>query len=195
MTTPLPYPQYIALCGNPTCGKSTTAQALENLFGYKLVDDGAFLRQIAMTHFGATWEDVHTQEGKLRTTIVNGETMTWRDVLGRIGNGFENQFGANVIPELAYNGLDPDGMYVFGSVRREQGAYHRKRGALIIEIVNPDAGPSPYEFDRYNSEYAHAKLYNDALYRGLTDEEALADLAGRVQVIVERARAGAYRLD
>lgn len=179
-------PQYIALCGNPTCGKTTAAEILEEFAGYKLVDDGGFLRQIAMTHFGASYEDVHTQEGKLRTTIVNGAEMTWRDVLGRIGNAFEAQFGANVIPELAYNGLDPACKYVFGSVRREQGWYHRAKGALVLEIRNPLAVPSVYEFDRFNADACHLAINNDALANGHPHTIARLDLEAKLRDAISR---------
>ena len=93
MTSPLP--RFVALCGNPLSGKSTAGLILEKL-GYGLVDDGGPMRQIAINQFGATHDDVYTQEGKLRTTVVNGVTMTWRDVLGRIGNGLEHEFGGDV---------------------------------------------------------------------------------------------------
>ncbi len=173
-------PRLVALCGNPTCGKTTAAQILQDLYGYELVDDGGFLRHIAVDHFGAEPDDVHSQAGKLRTTTVNGAEMTWRDVLGRIGNAFEAQFGANVIPELAYNGLDPSKRYVFGSVRREQGLYHRSRGALVIEIRNPLAGPSPYEFDYFNRDACHAVVVNDALARGFDAKTARLDLRNKL---------------
>lgn len=192
-------PRFIALCGNPTSGKTTAAEILEELFGYKLVDDGQFLRKIGIDHFGLTHQQVYSQAGKLESVVINGETMTVRDVLGRIGNGFEEQFGADVIPELAYNNLrDANGFaphqingfggrFVFGSVRREQGWYHRKRGALVIEIENPLAEPSPYEFDRYNAKACHISVLNDGLARGLSPAEARKDLASKLTPVLEAA--------
>jgi len=159
MTSPLP--RFVALCGNPLSGKSTAGLILEKL-GYGLVDDGGPMRQIAINQFGATHDDVYTQEGKLRTTVVNGVTMTWRDVLGRIGNGLEHEFGGDVIPELAYNAVPEGTSAYFGSVRREQGWYHAKRGALVLEIRRPGVGPSPYEFDRFNAEACHGIILNDS---------------------------------
>lgn len=147
----MPLPRFIALCGKPGAGKSKAAEILGELFGYQLVDDGGFLRESAMRYFGATHDDVYTQEGKLRTTVINGVTMTWREVLGRLGNAYEAQFGADVIPEIAYNQIPwGNGRFIFGSVRREQGAYHKKQGALILEVENFSVAPSPFEFDRYN---------------------------------------------
>ena len=77
-------PRFVALCGNPLSGKSTAGKLLESM-GYGLVDDGGPMRKMAIEHFGASHDDVYTQEGKLRTTKVNGVVMTWRDVLGRLG--------------------------------------------------------------------------------------------------------------
>lgn len=160
MTSPA-LPPYIALCGKPTAGKTTVAEVLDLLYGYKLADDGQFLRQIAMNQFGLSYHQVHTQAGKLEKVVINGEEMTVRDVLGRIGNGFEQQFGANVIPELAHKTLKPGQRYVFGSVRREQAAYHKSRGALVIEVQNQFATPSPYEFDQYNPAHIDLAIVND----------------------------------
>ena len=178
-------PRFVALCGNPLSGKSTAGKLLESM-GFGLVDDGGPMRKIAIEHFGFSHDDVYTQEGKLRTTKVNGVVMTWRDVVGRLGNALEHQFGADVIPELAYNAVPEGKNAYFGSVRREQGWYHANRGALVLEIRRPGAGPSPYEFDRFNAAAAHAVINNDG---------DLDQLEARLRAAVEVAacRAGADR--
>lgn len=161
METTHQYPRYIAICGKPTVGKSLAAELLAEIAGYQLVDDGGFLREIAISHFGASRDDVYTQEGKLRSVVINDAEMTWRDVLGRIGNAFEAQFGANVIPEIAYNGLPAAGRFVFPSCRREQGAYHRARGAIVLHLENFDLSTSPYDFDQFNKAHCNYTIVND----------------------------------
>lgn len=170
-------PSLIALCGNPTCGKTTAAEVLGALEGYHLVDDGLPLRKIAMDYMGLTERQVFTQEGKLEQVELNGRTWTVREILGEIGNAFEEKFGGDIIPMMSHNSLPAGQLSVFGSVRREQGAYWRKHGALVLEIVNPLAGPSPYEFDRFNAAHCHARIQNDGLARGLDPVTARADLA------------------
>ncbi|PZR92271.1 MAG: hypothetical protein DI537_13875 [Stutzerimonas stutzeri] len=156
-----PLPQLIALCGHPTSGKSTAAECLQGLEGYHLVDDGKPLREIAKSYFGLTHDQVYTQAGKLEEVELNGRTWTVREILGELGNAFEEKFGGDIIPIMSHNSLPVGQLSVFGSVRREQGAYWRKHGALVIEIVNPLAGPSPYAFDRYNPAHCHYSIINE----------------------------------
>lgn len=161
-----PLPQFIALCGNPTSGKSTAAECLQALEGYHLVDDGKPLREIAKSYFGLTHDQVYTQAGKLEEVELNGRTWTVREILGEIGNAFEEKFGGDIIPMMSHHSLPAGQLSVFGSVRREQTVYWRKHGALVIEIINPTAGPSPYEFDRYNAEPCHLRIVNDPRRNG-----------------------------
>lgn len=179
-----PLPHLIALCGNPTSGKSTAAQIINDVYGHELADDGLPLRKIAMDYLGLTAEQVFTQAGKLEHVEINGRRWQVREILGEIGNAFEEKFGGDVIPMMSHNAR-PKGSYsVFGSVRREQGRYWRERGALVIEIVNPLAGPSVYEFDRYNAEYCHHTILNDGLARGLSPEDAMADLKAKLIAVI-----------
>lgn len=173
-------PRLIALCGNPTSGKSTAAKLIGLNYGHQLVDDGLPLRQIGMSYLGLSEHQVFTQGGKLETVELNGRDWTVREILGEIGNAFEEKFGGDIIPIMSEQLLDPAGLYTFGSVRREQGLFWRNRGALVLEIVNPTALPSPYEFDRYNRDYVHARILNDGLARGLSPEEASEDLAWKL---------------
>jgi hypothetical protein len=155
-----PYPRLIALCGNPGSGKSTAAQLLTK-HGYTIADDGLPLRQIAMQHLGLSEWNVSTQAGKLEEVDLNGRAWQAREILGEIGNAFEEKFGGEIIPMMTHRTLQPTRAYVMGSVRRDQGFYWREHGALVLEIVNPHAGPSKFEFDSYNQEPIHARIHND----------------------------------
>lgn len=180
----MPIPQIIALCGNPTAGKSKAAEIINEVYGHELADDGLPLRKIAMDYLGLTPEQVFTQEGKLEYVVINGRRRQVREILGEIGNAFEKKFGGDIIPIMSHNARPKGSMSVFGSVRREQGRYWRDQGALVIEIRNPLAGPSPYEFDRYNPEYADWIVHNDGLARGLPAHEARADLRAKLIGII-----------
>ena len=178
-------PRLIALCGNPLSGKSTTAEALTLAHGYELVDDGLPLRKIAMDYLGLTPDQVFTQNGKLEEVELNGRTWSVREILGEIGNAFEEKFGGDIIPIMSHNSMSPTKRYVMGSVRRDQGLYWRKQGALVIEIVNPGAGPSNYEFDSYNKSAVDVTIMNDGLFRGLDSVSAKADLCRKVDDILK----------
>lgn len=185
LRTHLGLPRMIALCGNPLSGKSTAAELLSMNYGYVVADDGLPLRKIAMDYLGLTEHQVFTQEGKLEKVVLNGREWTAREILGEIGNAFEEKFGGDIIPMMTHHAR-PEGEYsVFGSVRREQGHYWREAGALIIEIVNPLAGPSSYEFDYYNADYCHAQVQNDGLARGLSGAAARKDLFEKLSRAIE----------
>jgi hypothetical protein len=178
-------PRIIALCGHPTCGKTTAGELISSYYGHTIADDGRPLRLIAVNYFGLTHNQVFTQEGKLEKVMLNGREWTVREILGEIGNAFEEKFGGDIIPIMSHNSRSRDEYVVYGSVRREQGLYWRNQGALVLEIVNPLVGPSQYEFDTYNAAYAHARVLNDGLARGLAPEEARADLLAKLRVEIE----------
>lgn len=178
------YPSIIALCGNPTAGKSTAAQIINELYGHELADDGLPLRKIAIDYLGLTPEQVFTQAGKLEMVEINGRMWQVREILGEIGNAFEEKFGGDVIPLMSHNARPKGSRSVFGSVRREQGRYWREKGAMVIEVLNPDAGPSKFKFDAYNPEYCHHQVVFDGMSRGLTYEEAKVELAGKLIDII-----------
>jgi hypothetical protein len=184
VTNPTAYPKLIALCGNPTSGKSTAAEIINDCYGHKLADDGLPLRKIAIDYLGLTPEQVFTQAGKLEYVTINGRKWQVREVLGEIGNAFEEKFGGDIIPIMSHNAQPKDQFSVFGSVRREQGRYWKQQGALVLEIVNPLAGPSIYPFDAYNSAYADHQIQNDGLARGLSPEEARLDLMDKLITVI-----------
>lgn len=162
----------IALCGNPGSGKSEAAKILTEEFGYAISDDGLPLREIAMDHLGLTYEQCFTQEGKLQKITLNDREWTCRQVLGEIGNAFEEKFGADIIPLMSYMGQNSSQKYVMASVRREQGRFWASKGALVIEISNYFADQSPYEFDRFNRAHVHRTIIND--YKHGVDDPVLA---------------------
>lgn len=154
------YPRLIALCGNPGSGKSKVAEILQAEYGYEISDDGLPLRQMAMQYLGLTHDQCFTQAGKLEKLDLVGREWQARGVLGEIGNAFEEKFGGDVIPFMSYRIQDPAKSYVMGSVRREQGQFWASKGALVVEVINSYAGPSKFEFDKYNRQHVHRHLWN-----------------------------------
>lgn len=184
-------PRIIALCGNPGAGKSTAQNILHAAYGYQPVDDGLGIRQIAVEQMGLTWDQVTTQAGKREKVMLNDREWVVRDVLGELGNALEEKFGPDIIPLMAYraNNIElvptrnPPQRYSFGSVRREQGWFHKKHGGLVIEIRNPQAPVSPYAFDAYNPMAVDGHVDNDGLSRGLSAEDALKDLSAKLTAL------------
>jgi hypothetical protein len=143
-------PRLIALCGKPGSGKSLAADLLAEAHGYRIHDDGGPLRAIAMDYFGCSESDVFTQAGKKREIRINGRTITVRQLLGEIGEAFEEKFGANMVPQMSANAQDPRQRYVIPSVRHDQGYFWKEMGALVVEIDRPGTPNSPFPFDRYS---------------------------------------------
>ena len=89
-------PKIIGICGYPTHGKSTAQRFLE-ILGVEARDDAEILRSRVMEEFGLSYEDVTTQEGKLK--VVSGigyKQMTVRQLLGDYGQIYgERPFGPN----------------------------------------------------------------------------------------------------
>ena len=126
-------PRIIAFCGNPTSGKSIAAEIVSEIYGHSHLDDGLPLRKIAMAYLGLTEHQVFTQEGKLERVMLNGREWTVRQILGELGNVFEEKFGADIIPLMSLNTRAPDERLVCSAVRREQGRFWREQGALVLE--------------------------------------------------------------
>lgn len=167
-------PRFIALCGAPLSGKSEAQRLLHNALGYVPVDDGRPLRVIAKNWMGLSERQVTTQEGKAETVRLNGKDWLVRDILGEIGNAFEEKFGGDIIPLMA---LHHYGMiselskagYSFGSVRRKQGHFYRRHGGMVIEIVRPGVEPSGREFDQYDPTAVDVTVLNDGTLAQLED--------------------------
>lgn len=179
-------PPIIALCGHPGAGKTEAQKILFNLFGYVPVDDGLPLRRIAMNWLGATEEQVSTPAGKASAIEINGRPWIMRDVLGEIGNAFEEKFGGDVIPLMAFNQYRigtslSRARHCFASVRRQQGWFYKRRGGVVIEVRRPGVGPSAYEFDRFDPAAVDAVVDNDG---------TLLDLCDRLSTVLQSLEAG-----
>lgn len=182
----MPLPHIVALCGNPHSGKSTAADLLHEIYGYDLVDDGLPMRRIAVDYFGLEPRQVFTNEGKKELVHLNGRDWTAREILGEIGKALEEKFGGEIVPLMSYRLMQPGGRYVLGSVRREQGHFWKAQGALVVEIDNPDAPPSEYEFDSYSRSAVDRTILNDGLARGLAEDDALLDLCVKLEKALEK---------
>lgn len=170
-------PPIIALCGHPGSGKTAVQGALFREFDYVPVDDGRPLRRIAMNWLGLDEEQVSTPAGKSGVVQINGRIWVVRDVLGEIGNAFEEKFGGDVIPLMAMNAYRigdslSRARHCFASVRRRQGWFYKQRGGVVVEVVRPGVGPSPYAFDWYDLEAVDARIVNDGPLHTLPEKIA-----------------------
>jgi hypothetical protein len=162
-------PKIIGLVGFPTHGKSTAQRFLE-LLGVEARDDGDILRTAVAEKFGLTWEDVSTQEGKLKVVAgMDGQPTTIRKLLGDYGKVLEATRGENIIAELAVEALLADRARAgstqpasFGSVRKSQPQTYRAHGGIIIEILDPRKPVAPlYDFDEFDRDDVDVTVVND----------------------------------
>lgn len=165
----------IALCGRPKSGKTEVQRILETIWGYEPVDDGYPMRDFAMRHLGLTKDQVYTQEGKASFVEIAGRRWQVRDILGQLGNQLEAQFGPDGIPFMAIQGLRAGKFYSFGCVRREQGAFYKKLGGIVVGVRRPGIEPSPFEFDRFNEDLVDHWIDNDG---------SIADLTSKVDALI-----------
>lgn len=144
--------KYVALCGAPGAGKSEVQKYLHEKHGVMPVDDGYPCREIAITHFGLGHDDVYTQAGKNRSTVLpGGRSVVNRVLLGEIGNKLEEIGGPDFIPCAALLRIEnvDNWAFSFGSVRRNQGRIYKAYGGIVIEIERPGFFVEN-EFDRYD---------------------------------------------
>lgn len=174
MTSPL----YIALCGKPTVGKDTVAKILSSRMKAAVIDDGLPLRLAAPHLFGFNPAHPFSQEGKLKQVAMpNGEgTRTVRDCLGTLGALLEQEFGEFVLPAravaLAEQTWRTEGteIFIFPSVRRNQGQFYKDRGGFVVEIKREVSG-SPYAFDNdYDRSCIDFTIDNSGTFEDLHDE-------------------------
>lgn len=178
-------PLIVALCGRPTSGKSTIQNILHEEFGLIPFDDGDVLRRHCMELFDVTREDVSTQEGKLRTTQIQGVNWENRKIVGEYGDALETTFGELTVPNWAIKAalkdwegrqraLENSGLkwrslkgtpevsgYSFGSVRRNQGKAYRNSGGIVVEIQRKGVAPTGNIWDEYSGDFIDHTFHND----------------------------------
>lgn len=171
----------VALCGRPKVGKSTVQRLMTEMFGFTPVDDGRVLRDNAIRMFGLTEWHVTTHEGKDSYVEVCGHPWQVRQILGDLGQLYEDHFGENVLAEIALKDAaalhaDPARFHLgftFGSVRKYQGWAYKAHGGVVIEVASATRGiDSPYDFDWYDSTVVDATIWNNG-----DEEELRANLA------------------
>lgn len=142
-------PHIIAICGNPTSGKSEVQRILATKGVYP-IDDGEPLRRFAVDSLGLLPADVRTQEGKLRATAILDRDWEHRKLLGEFGKKLEELFGPDIMPFMATRKLDPNVSYSFGCVRRKQGWFYKRLGGVVLGIERPGVKPSGNDFDEFD---------------------------------------------
>lgn len=180
-------PQIIALCGNPNSGKSTVQNILADKYGYQPVDDGRPLREIAIEHMGMEHRQAYTQAGKEEIMRFCDKDWECRDILGTLGKAFETHFGDFAVPEMSRRFMRDDEFYSCGSVRRNQGDFWKRNGALVVEVHNFTARPSQYDFDQYDREFIDEIIMNNFMGNGHSPEDSMKMLEEEVHKLMEKA--------
>lgn len=156
-------PRFVALCGYPKAGKSTVAEFLAQRYGAHLVDDGMPLREACRAAYDLSWEDVYSQEGKVRTLEVCGKIYTHRQLLGDLGDMFKDRYGEFWIPEQAMRKVERSAddfpFYIFPGCRGKQGEFYQSHGGVVIEILR-DGCVAENDFDRYEQSLVQHTLLN-----------------------------------
>lgn len=150
----------IALCGHPGAGKSTVGEMLARIYPRTVViDDGECLRRFVADAYSLPLPLLYSPEAKaqLRLPVTGAShTLTLRELLGRIGLALENEFGEDIIPNLAMvqiqklSALRAYDHFILTSVRRNQGNYWRRYGGTVVEVARATALPSPHSFDAFS---------------------------------------------
>jgi hypothetical protein len=176
-------PRFIALVGNPKAGKSLVQEMLVQNFGVEPIDSGKPLREIAKQWLGLTHDQVYTQEGKAEYVEILGRRWQVREILGELGNRFEEMFNEHATPYMITRNLGA-GPYVDGSCRKGQGRFYQSLGGVVIGIRNPLAPPSPYAFDKVDESIPDYWIENNALANGLCMFDARKDLEQKVNALM-----------
>jgi hypothetical protein len=156
----------IGFVGQPGHGKSTAIRVAQRLFGAVAFDTGAPLRRGCMDRYGLSWNDVFTQEGKLRMVRrpERGDVVTVRQALGDFGKEIEatspdKNIWTTIAVDDALQTLFP--LIVFDSVRMGQGEVIQRAGGFVIEIVDPRKPSSSHDFDQYDPRFVNCRVTNN----------------------------------
>lgn len=159
-------PLIIGICGQPKSGKSEIQTVLRDFYNITPFDDGNILRRHAAELFDIPLTDLETQQGKLKTSIIQGRKWQNRKILGEYGKALESLFGPYTVPNWGLRmGLERcrsagAAGVSFGSVRRDQGRVYRDAGGLVLEVKRPGVDVSENVWDAY--ELAHVShTYNN----------------------------------
>lgn len=157
--------RHIALVGHPKCGKSTFAKMLAEEFGGVEIDDGLILRKALPILLGLDPTDTFTQEGKAKVIQCGDREETVRQGLGELGNYLEARYGDYIMPiramEMARQEHPYAPFYIYPSVRKNQGYAYKQGGGIVIQINNPEAGPSGNAFDTWDPAFVDIQIDND----------------------------------
>lgn len=154
--------QFIALCGYPKAGKSEVQKIISRLYGYNPCDDSRPLREAAKILYGLTEWHVSAQEGKSSLIDIGGNQVSVRKAMGDLGCYLEEEDEFH-FPRLAIRTClrsDPDGKFVFASVRRNQPLFFKNTGrALVIEVTRSGCSATD-DFDEYIREPVDLSIEN-----------------------------------
>ena len=173
-------PKLIAICGRPHAGKTTVQNILAGLYGVQPVDDGMALRRFCVQNLDMEWDDVLTDEGKDGFVEILGKRWNRRKLLGEYGNTLEAMFGDHIMPFMATRNLDPDLSYSFASVRKNQGAFFKRLGGVVIGVENHGVQPSPHKFDSFDASLVDVWVDNSFADKGLDADQSMDRLADEI---------------
>lgn len=188
--------QFIALCGYPKSGKTEVQQIISQRYGFAACDDSRPLRDAAKILYGLTDWHVSTQDGKssiLPLAHPDAAPITVRQALGDLGCYLESRDEFH-FPRLAVQTCltdNPEGRFVFASVRRNQSAFYKQAGeALVIEVTREGCHPSA-EFDDYIRDTIDLSIENhfDQTYPERSRRRLEADIAAMLDPILGRSLA------
>lgn len=139
----------VGLCGYARAGKDTAGHILVDHFGFQRVSFADKLREVALAidpyvGIGDRWELQRLSEAVRRLgwekAKVNPEVRRLLQVIGT--DAGRNILGSDVWVDAAFNGLPPEGRFVFTDVRfpNESKAIFAM-GGTVYRITRPGCGP------------------------------------------------------
>lgn len=154
--------QFIALCGYPKVGKTQIQSLIGKLYDFTAIDDSRPLRDAAKILYGLSEWQVSTQEGKSSLIDIGNKKESVRKVLGDLGAYLEasDEFHLPRRAVASCLATNPQGRFVFASVRRNQPKFFKSLGnALVIEITRPGCHPVGF-FDDYDRQSVDISIEN-----------------------------------